>query len=151
RAALLPPMKWVAGCRLLPLPGSHHGEASMFSVLATRLLQLRRALRPQRRPRPIRQRRPLWCEQLEDRTLLSIAYPTLSTTPGPQVVLGSGQRLTDSATLAYGNNPTGTLTFKLLAPDGVTVVDSEPVNVTGNGTYVTPTGYIPMATGTYHW
>src|SRR5262249_39007108 len=52
-----------------------------------------------------------------------------------------------------GYNPTGTITFTLVAPDG-TVVDTETVPVNGNGTYTTPTGFtLPSsaATGTYQW
>jgi hypothetical protein len=126
----------------------------MFSDLVARLLQLRRGLRPQRRPRPIRQRRPLWCEQLEDRMVLS----TLTSTPGGSVVLGSGTHLTDSATLSglVGANPGGKVNFRLFAPDGTTVVYTDNVPVTGNGTYTTamgdnPGGYVPTAVGTYNW
>ena len=74
------------------------------------------------------------------------------TTPGGTVVIGSGNKLTDSATLSGGYNPTGTITFKLYAPDGTTVVDTETATVNnGNGTYSTPNGYLPTATGTYQW
>jgi uncharacterized repeat protein (TIGR03803 family) len=89
-------------------------------------------------------------ERLEERTLLSVT-PTLSTTPGGTVTLGSGARLTDTANLSGGSNPTGTITSTLSAPDNVTVVDNETVAVAGNGTYSTPTGYVPSAAGTYHW
>src|SRR5207245_7944715 len=47
--------------------------------------------------------------------------------------IGSGAKLTDMATLSGGYSETGTITFKLLAPDGVTVVDTETVTVSGNG------------------
>ena len=66
-------------------------------------------------------------------------------------MLGSGSKLTDSATLAEGINPTGTITFTLYAPNGTTVVDTETDTVNGNGTYTTPTGFIPAAVGTYQW
>ena len=59
--------------------------------------------------------------------------------------------LKDSATLAGGFNDTGTITFKLYAPDGVTVVDTESVIVNGNGTYVTPVGYVPQTVGVFNW
>ena len=63
--------------------------------------------------------------------------------------------LKDSATLTGGLAPTGTITFDLYAPDGVTVVDTEVVTVSGNGTYTTPTGYTLPTTssvaGTYQW
>jgi hypothetical protein len=78
------------------------------------------------------------------------ASPTITTTTGGTVVLGSGVPLTDSATLNNGYNPTGSITFTLTAPDG-TIVDTEIATVNGNGTYSTPTGYVPAAVGTYQW
>ena len=45
--------------------------------------------------------------------VVSPASPTITTTAGPAVVVGSGAKLTDSATLAGGFNPTGTITFTL--------------------------------------
>ena len=63
--------------------------------------------------------------------------------------------LKDSATLAGGYNETGTLTFDLYGPDGLTVVHTEIVSVNGNGTYGTPAGYTLPTTGTvigtYQW
>ena len=51
-------------------------------------------------------------------------------------------------------NPTGSLTFTLMSPGGGTL-DTETVQVSGNGVYTTPTGYtLPAAaavTGTYQW
>ena len=82
---------------------------------------------------------------------VSPASPTLTTTPGGTVVLGSGGGLSDSATLAGGYNPTGTITFTLVAPNGTTVVQTETVTVSGDGTYSTPTGVVPTAIGTYQW
>ena len=63
--------------------------------------------------------------------------------------------MTDSATLTGGFSPTGTITFDLFAPGVVLPIDTESVNVTGNGTYTTPNGYTlptsgPVA-GTYQW
>ena len=87
---------------------------------------------------------------LELETVTS-ASPALTTTPGGTVVLGSGAKLTDSATLSGGFNPTGTITFTLYAPNGTTVVDTETDPVSGNGTYTTPNGYVPQGIGTYQW
>ena len=87
----------------------------------------------------------------------TIAQPTITTSPSSSAVtLGSIQMtLTDEATLSSGNNPTGTITFTLYAPGGVTPVDTETVTVIGNGAYVTPTGYtLPTTgavTGNYQW
>jgi uncharacterized repeat protein (TIGR03803 family) len=86
-----------------------------------------------------------------EREMVSPASPTLNTTAGGTIVLGSSTPLTDSATLSGGYNETGSITFTLYAPDGSTVVDSETVNVSGDGTYNTPTGYVPIAMGTYEW
>ncbi len=90
--------------------------------------------------------------------VITQAHPVLATTPSPSTVALSTStppHLTDSAVLSLGYNPTGTLTFRLYAPDGTTVVDTETVNVTGNGTYATPSGYtLPTSgavTGTYQW
>jgi autotransporter-associated beta strand protein len=86
--------------------------------------------------------------------------PAIATAAGPAVALGSGNRLTDSATLSKGFNPTGTITFTLFAPDGVTVAYTDVVQVSGNGTYRTsqgnnPGGFLPTAaaygTGLYQW
>src|SRR5262249_17816171 len=70
------------------------------------------------------------------------ASPTLNTAPTPATVpLGTNSvTLTDTASLAGGVNPTGTITFTLVGPDGTTV-DTETVAVNGDGTYSTPTGF----------
>src|SRR5262249_44137029 len=85
-----------------------------------------------------------------------LASPTLNTAPTPATVtLGTKTvTLTDTASLAGGVNPTGAITFTLIAPGGATV-DTETVAVNGDGTYTTPTGFtLPSsgtATGTYQW
>ena len=72
----------------------------------------------------------------------------------PVNATGTGVPLTDSAVLSGGSNPTGTITFTLVAPGGSTV-DTESVTVNGNGTYKTPVGYtIPYhggLAGIYQW
>ena len=65
-------------------------------------------------------------------------------------MLGSGSRLTDTATLSGGNSPTGMITFTLYNPSNA-VVDTETVTVTDNGSYSTPNGYTPPSAGTYQW
>ena len=88
--------------------------------------------------------------------------PTITTTAGASVVLGSGTKLSDSATLSGGNSPTGTITFYLFAPgvapsatDGNNVY-SDTVAIHGDGTYdlstgTDPGGLMPTAIGTYQW
>ena len=87
---------------------------------------------------------------LAEQVTVSPASPTLSTTPGGTVTLGSGAKLTDTAHLAGGYNPTGTITFVLLDPNHK-VVDTETATVSGNGDYTTPNGYLPLIAGTYQW
>ena len=86
------------------------------------------------------------------------ANPSLSTTASPGSVTLSNTAppiLKDAATLAGGYYETGTLTFDLYGPDGLTVVHTEVVSVSGNGTYNTPVGYTLPTTGTvigtYQW
>jgi hypothetical protein len=87
---------------------------------------------------------------------VSAATPTLVTTPSPLLAtIGkTPTTLTDSATLAGGYYPTGSIMFTLYY--GAAVVHTESVTVTGNGTYVTPEGYtLPQGTetviGAYQW
>ncbi len=93
-----------------------------------------------------------------ERVTVSAASPTLTTAPNPDTVTLDDTApppiLTDSASLAGGFNPTGTITFTLFFNGGGTPVDTETVTVSGNGTYTTPTGFtLPTtaAAGTYQW
>jgi hypothetical protein len=92
-----------------------------------------------------------------EQVTVSAANPTLTTKPNQiTVMLGPGTvTLTDTATLSGGYSPTGTITFMLFHNGGTTPVDTETVAVTGNGTYLTPTGFtLPTTgtvTGTYQW
>jgi hypothetical protein len=83
-------------------------------------------------------------------TIVSPPPLMLSTIPGGTIAIGSGDRLTDSATLTGGVNPTGTITFTLKGPGGE-IVDVETVTVHGDGTYSTPNGFLPTAIGTDEW
>ena len=53
--------------------------------------------------------------------VVNAASPAISTTPGGTVVIGSGAKLTDSATLSGGYNETGSITFSLYSPTNVVV------------------------------
>src|SRR5205807_10504200 len=74
--------------------------------------------------------------------------PAPRAAPSAPFPYGTLFRSTDTAVLSGGYNPTGTITFTLYL--GASVVDTETVSVSGNGSYVTPSGYLPAATGTYH-
>ncbi len=90
-----------------------------------------------------------------EQVVVSSANPTITTTPSvTTVVLGtSSVTLKDTALLSCGYHETGSITFTLFL--GSTLVDTETVSVTGNGTYTTPSGYtLPTTgtvTGTYQW
>ena len=83
----------------------------------------------------------------------SVLAPTAAITSlaGASVVVGSGAKLTDSATLTGGFSPTGRSHSPCTIP-AIPFLDTEVVNsVNGDGTYTTPTGYVPTAAGTYQW
>ena len=91
-----------------------------------------------------------------EQTVVSAASPTLSTTPSAtSITLGNSGSpvLKDTAALAGGYYETGDITFTLYC--GNSLVDTETVSVSGNGSYTTPTGYtLPTTgtvTGTYQW
>lgn len=88
------------------------------------------------------------------------AQPTLTTTPSPTSVDPAPGALNDTATLAAGYSPTGTITFKLFPPLDPTCVGtevfSEGVTVdNGNDDYTTTgtgTGSnIAALAGVWHW
>src|SRR5665811_1875512 len=85
----------------------------------------------------------------EEPVVVSKASPTITTKTGGTVVLGSGNKLTNSTTLSGGFSPTGTITFTLTNPSSA-VKDTETVTVTGNGVY-SPAGFLPDMAGTWHW
>ncbi|MGH3847995.1 MAG: choice-of-anchor D domain-containing protein, partial [Pseudonocardiaceae bacterium] len=81
------------------------------------------------------------------------ATPAISTSPGPAGPITASTFVTDTATLTGGFNPTGTIEFQLYSTNDCSgpVVDDETVPVSGDGTYTTPDGYMPMEVGTYYW
>ena len=112
---------------------------------------------PKTQRKPVRRNRTeLFVESLEDRTVPSLAQPSLFTVSGlTTVTLGqSTTLLNDTATLAGGDNPTGTIRFELDSPTGQ-VVYNRTVPVNGDGTYSTQYSYtLPIGhtvTGSYQW
>lgn len=61
-----------------------------------------------------------------------------------------GGRIWDSAILSGGTSPTGYIYFVLYDPTN-SLVYSEAVAVSGNGTYSTSVGYSPTISGVYTW
>lgn len=78
--------------------------------------------------------------------------PTLSTQASPSALLGGP--VYDTATLAGGNAPTGTIAFRLYGPDDANcngpVVFTTSTTVAGNGSYQSA-AFTPSAAGTYRW
>jgi hypothetical protein len=83
------------------------------------------------------------------------SQPTIVTTQEP--ASGTvGDTFKDKATLSglFGIKPGGTISWKLYTNancEGDPIASDGPVDVTGNGSYVTPTGADPTAAGTYYW
>jgi hypothetical protein len=93
------------------------------------------------------------CNAAGESVLVTPATPTIVTTASAPVTVGSP--ISDSATLAGGVNPTGTITFTLFGPNNATCTGAPiftsvvPVNA-GNGTY--PSGpFTPTTAGTYRF
>ncbi len=92
------------------------------------------------------------CGDANEQVVIGKAVPALTTVASASVPVGGV--LSDSATLANGFNPGGTLTFRLFGPTDPTctnpplLVTTAPVS--GNGTYAS--GSFTTATpGTYRW
>jgi hypothetical protein len=90
------------------------------------------------------------CGDAGELVIVSKAGPTITTTTGGPVVLGSSAKLTDTAHLTGGYSPTGTITFTLTDPTNA-LRDTETATVAGNGNYPTPSGFTPDMVGTWHW
>lgn len=79
--------------------------------------------------------------------------PTLTSTASAGVSIGG--QVHDTATLAEAESPAGQITFYLYGPgdancSGAPVYSSEPVTVTGNGSYESA-AFTPSQVGTYRW
>src|SRR3981189_753050 len=77
------------------------------------------------------------------------AVPTLTTTASPAALLG--RQVSDTATLANGVSPTGTITFRLFGPGNATPVRPHSPRrspVSGNGNY-TSAPFTPTVVNTY--
>jgi uncharacterized repeat protein (TIGR01451 family) len=82
------------------------------------------------------------------------AAPSISTAASADVTLGDGKSLTDTATLAGGHDPQGSVVFKLYNTadcSNAAVFTSDPVTVNGDADYTSAPAYTPTAAGTYYW
>ena len=78
--------------------------------------------------------------------------PTLTTTATPDGTVG--ESISDTATLAGGDSPSGTISFRAYGPGDAncsgTPAYTDTVNVSGNGSY--PSGnFTPTQAGAYRW
>ncbi len=97
------------------------------------------------------------CGDSNENITVQKASPTISTNAAPLsvTIVGGGLDLEDTATLAGGANPSGTITFKLFADNGsggcgTQVGGSVTTPVSGNDNYVSPSVHVSTV-GTYHW
>ena len=92
------------------------------------------------------------CNESNESVVVNPAHPTVVTQASGAVTIGGA--ISDTATLAGGVAPTGTITFKLYGPNDATcsgaVLFQSTATVNGNGTYGSG-NFTPTATGTYRW
>src|SRR4029077_14015787 len=91
------------------------------------------------------------CNDANESVIVSNASPTLTTAASAGIVLGGGS-VHDTATLANGVTPTGTITFRLFGPNDA-ACSSGPaftsvVPVAGNTSYASA-NFTPAASGMY--
>src|SRR5215471_12931848 len=84
---------------------------------------------------------------------ISKASPAIATSPSPGGTVGTA--VTDTATLAGGHDPTGTIEFTAYGPSATascstTAVFDKTVTVSGAGSYTSPS-FTPAQAGTYWW
>ncbi|MEO7556423.1 MAG: Ig-like domain-containing protein [Acidimicrobiales bacterium] len=92
------------------------------------------------------------CNAPNESVAVSAASPSLSTVASG---VAAGGQVSDTATLAGGVSPTGSITFKLFGPNDSScsnpaVFTSAAVTVTGNASYSSGP-FTPTAAGIYRW
>jgi len=92
------------------------------------------------------------CNAPNESVSVTKANPSITTTASSGLTIGG--QVSDTASLAGGLNPTGTITFNLYGPNDATCSSAATFTssgaVAGNGTY-TSGGFVPAAPGTYRW
>lgn len=127
--------------------GSYNSQRFTTSQAGTYRWQARYSGDPNNNPAG-----PTACSDPAETVVVSKASTVLNTTgSGPA---GLGAPIHDTAVLAGGLNPTGTISFFLYAPDDQfcsgTPLFTSTVPVNGNGTYVSG-DFTPAAPGVYKW
>ena len=92
------------------------------------------------------------CTDANETVTISSLNPTISTSASVGGPIGTA--ITDTATLAGGQNPTGSITWTLYGPNDSTCSNTKAPTVTGpvtgDGKYTSPP-LTPTAAGTYTW
>ena len=92
------------------------------------------------------------CNDPDESVVVTRALPSLVTRASPPVAVGG--QITDTATLAGGIGPVGTIVFVVYGPDDANCSGSPafsiPLTVAGNGDY-TSDPFTPSLPGTYRW
>ncbi len=92
------------------------------------------------------------CSNAGESVVVTAASPTLTTVASASVKVGTA--ISDSATLALGTKPTGTITYTLYGPDDATCATAPVFTTTkvvnGNAKY-TSAAFTPTQPGTYRW
>jgi CSLREA domain-containing protein len=92
------------------------------------------------------------CNAANESIVVSKASPTLVTAASAGVALGGSVH--DTATLAGGFSPKGTITFRLYGPNDTSCGGPPPFtdvkSISDNGTYVSG-GFAPTTVGVYRW
>jgi uncharacterized repeat protein (TIGR01451 family) len=91
------------------------------------------------------------CNEANENVAVNKAGPSVTTNAGNDVPLGTA--IKDTATLSGGQNPTGSITFKLYGPNDATcqtVIFTSVKTVAGNDNYQSGT-FTPTTAGTYRW
>ncbi len=93
------------------------------------------------------------CGAAGESVVVAQVSPTLTAQASSTVAAGG--QISDTATLAGGSLPTGSITYKLFGPNnsactGTPIFTSTISSVSGNGDYVSPP-FTTSAVGTYNW
>ncbi|MDQ1421998.1 MAG: hypothetical protein QOJ52_3960, partial [Acidimicrobiaceae bacterium] len=92
------------------------------------------------------------CNDANESVVVGPTTPTIVTVASGTVVAGGA--ISDTATLAGGVNPTGTITFTLFGPNNATctgvAIFTSTKTVAGNGSYPSDP-FTTVAAGTYRW
>ena len=93
------------------------------------------------------------CNDSNETSTVAQATPGLTTQATPTATIGA--LISDQATLSGGAAATGTISFTAYGPGDTTcavpVYTSDPIPVSGNGTYTNSPAFAPAALGTYRW